>query len=108
MVLRLGEIIALEEAIDLALNRGWQKICFLNGSKTYIDCVSDNQHNVPWQIYAPLIQIKEKGRSFKSISTMAISKSINGQAQNLAKESLCSCRDFIHFNFNLNAYTNHK
>lgn len=39
---------------------------------------------------------------------MAISRSINGQSHNLAKESPHSCRDSIRYNFNVHTYPNHE
>lgn len=53
--LLVAEIIAIEEKIDMALNKSKKKACFFSDTKTCIDSISDTQHNGPWQIHAPLL-----------------------------------------------------
>lgn len=97
-----------EHQMTFSLIRGWLKACFFSNSNTCINSILDTQHNGLWQIHAPLLQIKEK-RRFESISFTAISRSVNGQAHNLAKESLHSVGlHIISYDFNVLSYRNHE
>lgn len=44
----MEEIVAIEEALDLTLHGGWEKVNFFNDSKIGINCINDLQGHIPW------------------------------------------------------------
>lgn len=104
----LAETIAIEETGRIALLHGWKKVCFFSDSKISIDYINDNQQVVPWDIYAPIIKIREKIGNFELVSFVAIRRSSNLHAHNLAKESLQSGIEFICIHSDVMAYPFHE
>lgn len=104
----LAETVAIEGTVRIALLHGWKKVCFFSNPKISIDCINDNQQVVPWDIYAPIIKIREKIGNFELVSFVAIRRSSNLHEHNLAKESLQSGREFICIHSDVMAYPFHE
>ena len=58
----MAEILAIEEALDFAIQHGWRKVGFFSDSKIAIDSMTKPQHPFPWEIYAPVIEDPRKKR----------------------------------------------
>ena len=53
------EVLAVEEALDLAVQCGWRKVGFFRDFKLAIDAITKPQNVSPWKFHAPLQKVKE-------------------------------------------------
>ena len=56
----MAEILAMEEALELAIQLAWRKVGCYSNSKIAIDSITKPQHSFPCEIYALLQKILEK------------------------------------------------
>ena len=91
----MAEILAIEKALDLAIQHGRRKVGFFSDSKIAIDSIIKSQYPFPWEIYTPLQKILEKKDVFTRVYFTVISRGINGEAHSLVRARLCTALEIM-------------